>query len=140
MRIFSRLALLAFLLLPASLLAAPPDEGMWLPLLLKQLNEADMQKKGLKLTAEQIYSIYQGSLKDATTGAAVVGAEVFLPTLGRTLRSDATGSFAALVKPGRYNATLRAPGYVAQRKLLVLQPGDSMVLNVDFEPVPASAP
>src|SRR5690349_473323 len=65
MRIFSRLALLAFLLLPASLMAAPPDEGMWLPLLLKQLNEADMQQKGPKLTAEQIYSVNQGSLKDA---------------------------------------------------------------------------
>ncbi|GAB3294740.1 S46 family peptidase [Hymenobacter tenuis] len=44
---------------------ARADEGMWLPLLLKQLNEADMQKKGLKLTAEQIYSVNQGSLKDA---------------------------------------------------------------------------
>ena len=59
-----RQALLALLLLT---LAAPAraDEGMWLPLLLKQLNEADMQRKGLKLTADQIYSINQGSLKDA---------------------------------------------------------------------------
>nr|WP_262892545.1 S46 family peptidase [Hymenobacter qilianensis] len=38
---------------------------MWLPMLLKQLNEADMQKKGLQLTVEQIYSVNQGSLKDA---------------------------------------------------------------------------
>jgi hypothetical protein len=59
-----RQALLALLLLT---FAAPAraDEGMWLPLLLKQLNEVDMQKKGLKLTADQIYSINQGSLKDA---------------------------------------------------------------------------
>lgn len=41
------------------------DEGMWLPLLLKQLNEKDMQAQGCRLTAEQIYSINQGSLKDA---------------------------------------------------------------------------
>jgi len=41
------------------------DEGMWLPLLLKQLNESDMQKNGLKLTAEDIYSINQSCLKDA---------------------------------------------------------------------------
>jgi hypothetical protein len=41
------------------------DEGMWLPLLLKQLNEADMQKRGLKLSAEDIYSINKTSLKDA---------------------------------------------------------------------------
>jgi hypothetical protein len=41
------------------------DEGMWLPLLLKSLNEADMQSKGLKLTAEDIYSVNKSSLKDA---------------------------------------------------------------------------
>src|ERR1035437_3422862 len=41
------------------------DEGMWLPLLLKQLNESDMQTNGLKLSAEDIYSINKSSLKDA---------------------------------------------------------------------------
>ncbi|MBD2716110.1 S46 family peptidase [Microvirga sp. STR05] len=64
MRITSRLALLALTFL-SFLPQARADEGMWLPLLLKQLNEADMQSKGLKLTADQIYSINQGSLKDA---------------------------------------------------------------------------
>ncbi|MBK0403116.1 S46 family peptidase [Adhaeribacter sp. BT258] len=53
----------------ALLLLAPftgrADEGMWLPLLLKQLNESDMQKRGLKLSAEDIYSINKTSLKDA---------------------------------------------------------------------------
>ena len=41
------------------------DEGMWLPFLVKRLNYADMQKKGLKLTAEEIYSVNNSSLKDA---------------------------------------------------------------------------
>ena len=41
------------------------DEGMWIPLLLKQLNESDMQRNGLKLSAEEIYSINKSSLKDA---------------------------------------------------------------------------
>ena len=40
-------------------------EGMWLPLLLKSLNEAEMQSMGMKMTAEDIYSVNQGSLKDA---------------------------------------------------------------------------
>ncbi len=40
-------------------------EGMWLPMLLKSLNEADMQSMGLKLSAEDIYSVNQSSLKDA---------------------------------------------------------------------------
>ena len=33
------------------------DEGMWLLNLISQLNYADMQAKGLKLTPEQLYSI-----------------------------------------------------------------------------------
>lgn len=41
------------------------DEGMWLPLLIKRLNYADMQKCGLQLTAEEIYSVNNSSLKDA---------------------------------------------------------------------------
>ena len=41
------------------------DEGMWLPLLLSKLNYADMQMKGLKLKADQIYSFNQACLKDA---------------------------------------------------------------------------
>lgn len=41
------------------------DEGMWIPSLLKMLNEQDMQSKGLKLTAEDLYSINKSSLKDA---------------------------------------------------------------------------
>lgn len=40
------------------------DEGMWLPQLLKRLNESDLNSKGCKLTAEEIYSINQSSLKD----------------------------------------------------------------------------
>jgi len=41
------------------------DEGMWLPLLLNRLNIEDMQKKGLKLSADEIYSVNHASLKDA---------------------------------------------------------------------------
>ncbi len=41
------------------------DEGMWLPLFLKAMNESDMQSKGLKLSADDIYSINKSSLKDA---------------------------------------------------------------------------
>ena len=38
---------------------------MWLPIHLKRMNEADMQKHGLKLTADEIYNINNTSLKDA---------------------------------------------------------------------------
>lgn len=45
--------------------AAFAGEGMWLPLLLKSLNESEMQSMGMKMTAEDIYSVNKGSLKDA---------------------------------------------------------------------------
>ena len=41
------------------------DEGMWLLPLIEKLNYAAMQKQGLTLSAEEIYSINQSSLKDA---------------------------------------------------------------------------
>jgi hypothetical protein len=41
------------------------DEGMWLPFLLKNSKEADMKAAGLKISAEDIYSVNKSSLKDA---------------------------------------------------------------------------
>ena len=41
------------------------DEGMWLMMLVKRLNGKDLQKQGLRLTAEEIYSVNNSSLKDA---------------------------------------------------------------------------
>ncbi|GAB4326505.1 MAG: S46 family peptidase [Bacteroidales bacterium] len=41
------------------------DEGMWIPLYLNQLNEAEMQAMGMRITAEDIYSENHSSLKDA---------------------------------------------------------------------------
>ena len=41
------------------------DEGMWLPSLVYKLNISEMQKMGLQLSAEEIYSINHSSLKDA---------------------------------------------------------------------------
>jgi hypothetical protein len=52
----------AFLLVPMS---AKADEGMWFLMFIERLNHRDMQKLGLQLTAEEIYSINNHSLKDA---------------------------------------------------------------------------
>lgn len=51
------------------------DEGMWLPLFIERLNYVDMQKMGLQLTAEEIYSVNHSSLKDAIVkfGAGCTG-------------------------------------------------------------------
>jgi hypothetical protein len=46
----------------------PPDEGMWLPLLIERLNYTDMQKMGLHLTAKELYDVNNACLKDAVVG------------------------------------------------------------------------
>ncbi|MCK8141539.1 S46 family peptidase [Flavobacterium sp. I-SCBP12n] len=44
---------------------AKADEGMWFLMFIERLNHRDMEKLGLQLTAEEIYSINNHSLKDA---------------------------------------------------------------------------
>ncbi|WP_295337953.1 S46 family peptidase [Flavobacterium sp.] len=39
--------------------------GMWIPSLLKGMNESEMKNLGMKISAEDIYSVNQSSLKDA---------------------------------------------------------------------------
>ncbi len=57
------LSIIAFItLLPMSVKA---DEGMWFLMFIERLNHRDMQKMGLQLTSEEIYSINNHSLKDA---------------------------------------------------------------------------
>ncbi len=61
-----QLLLIAILAVSAPVFAVnPPDEGMWLPMFIKNYNYAQMQKMGLQLTAEQLYDINHSSLKDA---------------------------------------------------------------------------
>lgn len=57
------LSFLAILLLSARLLIA--GEGMWLPMLLEQLNEPEMKSMGMRINSADIYSINNTSLKDA---------------------------------------------------------------------------
>jgi V8-like Glu-specific endopeptidase len=57
--------LLLFIVTTFFSLVSIADEGLWLPILLQQLNEPDMKSLGMKLTADDIYSINHSSLKDA---------------------------------------------------------------------------
>lgn len=75
------LLLAVIVLLPFKLVA---DEGMWMPLLLKDQKYAQMRKMGLKLSAEEIYSINKACIKDAVIGLMGEGAN---------LRSFGTASF-----------------------------------------------
>ena len=46
------------------------DECMWLPMFVERLNWTDIQKMGLQLTIDELYSINHSSLKDAVVGLA----------------------------------------------------------------------
>jgi len=54
--------IVVFVLLAGKTIA---HEGMWIPLFLGEYNEAQMKEMGLKISAEDIYSINNSSLKDA---------------------------------------------------------------------------
>ncbi|MDA3944945.1 MAG: S46 family peptidase [Bacteroidetes bacterium] len=58
---------LAFFML-VSLGKTYADEGMWLPMFVERLNYTDMQEAGLQLSADEIYSVNNSSLKDAIVG------------------------------------------------------------------------
>ena len=57
--------ILSILILFISIQNVMADEGMWMPNLIKIINENDMQEMGLKLSADDIYNINNSSLKDA---------------------------------------------------------------------------
>jgi len=61
MRIYLLFIILTFYAITPSF----AGEGMWLPHLLKQLNEKEMQSMGMKMSASDIYDVNKGSLKDA---------------------------------------------------------------------------
>jgi len=60
-----KLSLFLSLFLLAMPLGALANEGMWFLMFIERLNHRDMQKMGLQLTPEEIYSINNHSLKDA---------------------------------------------------------------------------
>ena len=57
--------IVSFLIISGFGFSLHAEEGMWIPVLLQQLNIKQMQDMGLKLSAEDIYSINHSSLKDA---------------------------------------------------------------------------
>ncbi|MBK9564051.1 MAG: S46 family peptidase [Saprospiraceae bacterium] len=62
MKFIFKITFWIFFILPFASFAG---EGMWLPQLLKLLNEKEMKSMGMKISAEDIYSVNKGSLKDA---------------------------------------------------------------------------
>ncbi|WP_026452644.1 S46 family peptidase [Aequorivita capsosiphonis] len=57
--------LILSLIIAAFVLPVQANEGMWFLMHIERLNYRDMQKMGLQLTPEEIYSVNHSSLKDA---------------------------------------------------------------------------
>ncbi|MDF1574026.1 MAG: S46 family peptidase [Bacteroidales bacterium] len=57
--------LMVAVLMASGILNIRADEGMWIPMLLEKYSIGEMQEAGLRLSAEDIYSINQDCLKDA---------------------------------------------------------------------------
>ncbi len=100
-----RLFLLASFLLSFAQMRA--DEGMWLMMLIKRLNGQDLQKKGLKLKAEEIYSANNSSLKDAIVqfGGGCTAEMVSKEGLLFTNHHCGYGNIAALSTPEKDHLT-----------------------------------
>jgi hypothetical protein len=110
-----------------TLLNANAEEGMWLPIMLKQL-EANMKSQGLKLSAEAIYDVNQNSLKDAVVlfGGGCTGEIISKQGLLLTNHHCGFSAIAALstiendyLKNGywAYNTSQELPAPVLQQHL-----------------------
>lgn len=91
------------------------DEGMWLMTMIKRLNGVDLQKEGLKLTAEEIYSVNQSSLKDAIVqfGGGCTAEMVSKEGLLFTNHHCGYGAIAGLSTPAKDHLT---NGFWAMKK------------------------
>ena len=80
-RFFASLLLLLFVTQASFGLKPPtrPDEGMWIPVWIEELNYPEMARLGIKLSAEEVYSNTQPSIKDAIVG---LGTSTYTPNLG----------------------------------------------------------
>ena len=98
-----------------SFLQLKADEGMWLLTMIKRLNGVDMQKEGLKLTAEEIYSVNNSSLKDAIVqfGGGCTAEMVSKEGLLFTNHHCGYGNIAALSTPEKDHLT---NGFWAMKK------------------------
>jgi hypothetical protein len=130
-----RKLIILFFLFVAFRIPVIAEEGMWIPVLLQQVNIRQMQDMGLKLSAEDIYSINQASLKDAIVqfGSGCTGAFVSEEGLLFTNHHCGLGSIQRLSSPEH---NYLSDGFWAKSKEEELPcPGLTVTLLVRMEDV-----
>ena len=104
----------SFALMMLLMFNAFADEGMWLPLLLGN-KQADMQKNGMKISAEDIYSANHSSLQDAAVlfGRGCTGE--FVSSQGLLLTNHHCG-YSFIVSHSTVEADYLTNGFWAENK------------------------
>jgi hypothetical protein len=88
---------------------------MWLPILLNSLNEAEMREMGMKMNLEDIYSVNNGSLKDAVVHFAGICTGEIISMEGLLLTNHHCG-YGAIQSHSTLERNLLKEGYWASDK------------------------
>jgi hypothetical protein len=114
--------------------SAKADEGMWIPALLTD-NYAEMQRLGLKMTPEQIYSINNSSMKDAIVrlGRGFCTGEI-ISSQGLILTNHHCG-YSAIQKLSTTTANHLKNGFWAKTKADELPAGFSVSFLVRIDDI-----
>jgi hypothetical protein len=114
--------------------SAKADEGMWIPALLTD-NYSEMQRLGLKMTPEQIYSINNSSMKDAIVrlGRGFCTGEI-ISSQGLILTNHHCG-YSAIQKLSTTTANHLKNGFWAKTKADELPAGFSVSFLVRIDDI-----
>ena len=91
------------------------DEGMWLPMLINKYNINAMRQMGLKLTAEQIYSVNQACLKDAIVSLDHGGCTGSIISQKGLLITNHHCGYEAIAEESSVGSNFLADGFWAMR-------------------------
>ncbi|HKV31749.1 MAG TPA: carboxypeptidase regulatory-like domain-containing protein [Candidatus Dormibacteraeota bacterium] len=86
---------------------------------------------GFRLTSIAAYGSLVGTVTNSLSQDPIAGATVTLSFLGMIRVTDTNGDFSyALVLNGTYTLTVSAPGYVTQRRLVTIKPGQTSTVQI----------